>query len=82
MGLSHDRDGNPFRLAWYLGNWSETAGTAASESRYAIFVAAAGVVNLRDRVSNLNQAFSANGSHFTAAKARKYFDSNRLKQQR
>jgi len=82
MALSNDRDGNPFRLAWYLGNWSETAGTPASEGRYAILVVAAGVVNLRDRVSNLNQAFSANGSHFTAAKARKYFDSNRLKQQR
>jgi hypothetical protein len=80
MGLSYDREGNPFRLMWYLGNWSETAGTEASKGRFAILIAASAVVNLRDGVSNLSQSFGTNGSRFTAEEARKYFDSTRLKQ--
>jgi len=80
MAVSYDREGKPFRLAWYLANWSETAGTAESRGRFAPLVAAAGVVNLRDGVSNLNQTFDSNGALLTAEQARRYFDSNRLKQ--
>ena len=30
MFLAYDRDGKPFRLSWYLGNWSETTGSRPS----------------------------------------------------
>jgi hypothetical protein len=79
MALAYDREGRPFRLMWYVGNWSETSGIPGNEGKYAILFAASMVVNLRDGVSNLHLGFTANAGELAPAERARYFDFTRLK---
>ena len=77
--LAYGRDGQPARLHWYLGNWSETSGNPADRGKQVVLFAASGVVDLRDGTSNLFQAFGTNAKSFTGRQSLRYFDTNRLK---
>jgi hypothetical protein len=82
MALSYDREGVPFRLMWYLGNWSETAGTPGSAGLYTTLVVSSSVVNLKDGVSNLTQSFATDGELLAPDEAESYYDATRLKKRR
>ena len=79
MFLAYARDGKPFRLSWYLGNWSETTGNPEDRGKHVILFAASGVVDLRNGTSNLFQTFDTNARSFTAEESLRYFGTNRLK---
>jgi hypothetical protein len=78
--LAYDRDGRPFRLSWYLGNWSETTGEAEDRGKRVVLFAAAGVVDLINGTSNLFLTFDTNARSFTAQESLRYFDTSRLKE--
>lgn len=79
MALAYDRDGNPFRVSWYVGKWSETSGIEADHGKFVNHMAASMVVNVREKLSNLFLAFSSNVQTFSAEDSLKYFDTTRLK---
>ncbi len=77
--IAYDTDGEPMRLTWYLGDWSETASRPNTRGRHVNLLASNGVVNLQKKVSNLMQFFGSAADDMSAREARKYFDVTRLK---
>lgn len=78
--LSYDRDGEPLRLTWYVGDWSETGSGIHRKGKRVILISAGGVVNLQKNVSNLSQSFGSEATHLNAKSAQKYYDFTRLKE--
>jgi len=79
MALAYDREGRPFRLNWYVGRWSENTGIEGDAGKFVNHMAASGVVNVRDGLSNLFLFYTANSRAFDAKESLKYFDTTRLK---
>ena len=79
MALSFDREGRPFRVNWYVGRWSENTGIAGDEGKFVNHLAASGVVNVRDGLSNLFLFYTASARTFSGVESLKYFDTTRLK---
>jgi hypothetical protein len=77
--IAYDPKGDPMRLIWYLGDWSETAGRPNTKGRHVNLLSSVGTVNLQHNVSNLMQFFGSAADDFTAREAEKYFDVTRLK---
>ncbi len=77
--LAYARDGRPYRLNWYLGNWSETSPNPENHGKQVILFAATGVVDLLSGTSNLFLAFDTSARPFTGEESLRYFDTSRLK---
>lgn len=79
MGLAFDREGKPLRLQWYIGDWTETSDLEENRGKRVILPVAAAMVNLRDHVSNLMQAFGSTARDLSAEEAKRYYDVTRLR---
>ncbi len=77
--IAYDPQGEPMRLSWYMGVWSESAARAKTAGRHVVLLVATSVVNLQKGVSNLMQYFGSDADDLSAKEAKKYFDVTRLK---
>lgn len=77
--IAYDPEGAPMRVAWYVGDWSESAGRRNTEGRHATLLVSTSVVNLQKGVSNLMQFFGSDTGGLSPQSAEKYYDVTRLK---
>lgn len=79
MAIAFDREGQPFRVNWYIGRYSENSDIEGDAGTFVNHMAASIVVNVRDRLSNLFLFYTANARPIGAEESIKYFDTTRLK---
>ncbi len=78
--LSYDREEQPFRLYFYITEWSETSDNPANHGRFLPMFVGGGVANLQDQTANLFLDWSSTAVSLDAQEAARYYDVNRLKQ--
>ncbi len=77
--IAYDRDGEPFRVSWYVHDWSETNGRPETRGLHAPLVMAAMVANVQKDVSNLMLTYGSTGATLSAQEASRLYDFTRLK---
>jgi len=78
--LSYDRDNTPFRLYYYITQWSETSENPANHGRFLPIFVGGGVVNLQTLTSNVFLDWSSTAVPLGPQEATRYYDTSRLKQ--
>ncbi len=77
--ITYDRSGQPFKILANIHRWSEGSANPVNHGANVLIESSLAIVNLQNLNSHVLQMFTSNVAVFSAAKSRRYFDTNRLR---
>lgn len=79
--IAYDREQRPFRLNWYINQWSESSPNPSNHGHFLPIFVSGAIVDLQKQTANLFLDWSSTAVSLNATKADRYYDLTRMKKQ-